>query len=96
MSDLLNIQLTRKNKSILENSRHNPLMIGVNLISKDKYIELLLKNNYTIVLIEQVSEPPEPERKVMGIYSPGTNLNYINKTLNNYCVSLFMKITISA
>ena len=88
LSDLLNIQLTRKNKSILENSRSNPLMIGVNLISKDKYIDLLLKNNYTIVLIEQVSEPPEPERKVTGIYSPGTNINYINKTLNNYCVSL--------
>ena len=60
LSDLLNIQLTRKNKKIIENSRGNPLMIGVNLFSINKYIQLLLNNNYTTVLIDQVTEPPEP------------------------------------
>ena len=67
MATILNIQMTRKNKNILENSRGNPLMIGVNIYSIDKYIQLLLNKNYTIVLIEQVTEPPEPERKVTNI-----------------------------
>ncbi|MBP6289876.1 MAG: hypothetical protein KA355_04595, partial [Aliarcobacter sp.] len=29
IAELLNIQLTRKNKSILENSKENPIMAGV-------------------------------------------------------------------
>ena len=61
LSDILNIQLTRKNKSIKENTRGNPLMIGVNIFSIDKYIQLLLNNNYTTVLIEQTTPPPEPD-----------------------------------
>ena len=30
VADILNIQVTRKNKNIQENSRGNPIMIGVN------------------------------------------------------------------
>ena len=67
MSDLLNIQLTRKNKNIVENNRSNPLMVGINLFSLDKYVQLLMNNNYTVVLVEQVSLPPEPDRKVTSI-----------------------------
>lgn len=33
IAELLNIQLTRKNKSILENSKENPIMAGVPAIS---------------------------------------------------------------
>ncbi|MBD3840711.1 MAG: hypothetical protein IE909_02290 [Campylobacterales bacterium] len=33
IAELLNIQLTRKNKSILENSQTNPLMAGVPTVS---------------------------------------------------------------
>ena len=45
LSDIMNIQLTRKNKSIQENHRGNPLMIGVNIYSIDKYIQILLNSN---------------------------------------------------
>ena len=92
MANILNIQMTRKNKNILENSRGNPLMIGVNIYSIDKYIQLLLNKNYTIVLIEQVTEPPEPERKVTNIYSPGTYIENINKSDSNKCVSIFIEV----
>jgi len=91
MATILNIQMTRKNKNILENSRGNPLMIGVNIYSIDKYIQLLLNKNYTIVLIEQVTEPPEPERKVTNIYSPGTYIENINKSDSNKCISIFIE-----
>ena len=46
LSTILDIQLTRKNKNIKENSRKNPLMIGVNIYSIDKYI--LLSHNHEI------------------------------------------------
>ena len=88
LSDILDIQLTRKNKNIKESSRKNPLMIGVNIYSIDKYIQMLLNNNYTSILIEQVSDPPYVERKVTNIYSPGTNVQYNlrGQTNNLMCV----------
>ena len=49
LSNLMNIQMTRKNKSVIENSRGNPLMLGVNIYSIDKFVQILLNNNYTIV-----------------------------------------------
>ena len=76
LSDIMNIQMTRKNKNITGNNRHNPLMIGVNIYSIDKYIQILLNANYTIVLISQTSEAPYVKREVTNIYSPGTNIEY--------------------
>ena len=55
LSDIMNIQMTRKNKSIPENNRGNPLMIGVNIYSIDKFVQILLNANYTIVIIDQTS-----------------------------------------
>ena len=91
LSDILDIQLTRKNKNIKESSRKNPLMIGVNIYSIDKYIQMLLNNNYTSVLIEQVSEAPYVERKVTNIYSPGTNVQYNLKGETNNLMSIYIE-----
>jgi DNA mismatch repair ATPase MutS len=43
-------------------------MCGFPVYVINKYIQLILQNNYTIVLIEQVTEPPEPQRKITEIY----------------------------
>ena len=91
LSDILNIQLTRKNKSIKSNHRGNPLMIGVNLFSIDKYIQLLLNNNYTTVLIEQTTPPPEPDREVTSIYSPGTNITHLSKGDTNNLMVIYIE-----
>jgi DNA mismatch repair protein MutS len=64
IADICNIQISRKNKAIQEVSRNNPLMCGFPLYVLNKYIQLILQNNYTIILIEQVTEPPEPKRKI--------------------------------
>ena len=59
IADICNIIVSRKNKTIQEVSRNNPLMCGFPLYVVNKYIQLILQNNYTIVLIEQVTEPAE-------------------------------------
>ena len=82
IADLCNIQISRKNKSIPEVSTSNPLMAGFPLYTISKYTQILLNNNYTIVLIEQVTEPPNPERKVTEILSPGMNITVQNKKSN--------------
>ena len=79
ISELLNVQYTRRNKSILENNRTNHLMCGFPSLALKKYIHILLNNGYTVVMVDQVTPPPEPERAVTNIYSAGT---YIDETFD--------------
>lgn len=73
IGDLCNLQVTRKNKSILENSRQNPLMAGFPLHAVTKNTQILLQHGYTIVIIRQVTPPPNVQREVTEILSPSTN-----------------------
>jgi DNA mismatch repair protein MutS len=70
IGDLCNLTVTRKNKSILENSRTNPLMAGFPKHAVSKHIQTLVNNGYTVVMIEQVTPPPNVTRKVTQIISP--------------------------
>ena len=88
--ELLNIQHTRKNKSIIQISKSNPALAGVPLASLKKYLNILLNNNYTVVLVEQTSEPPNPTRSVTNIYSPSTYIENINEPYSNIIVSLYI------
>lgn len=88
--ELLNIQFTRKNKSILQVSKSNPSLAGFPLVSLKKYLSILLNNNYTVVLVEQVTEPPNPERKVTNIYSPCTYIETVTEPYSNIIVSLYI------
>jgi DNA mismatch repair protein MutS len=86
---ILNIQMTRKNKSIPECSRSNPYLAGIPCVSLKKYTDILLKENYTIVLVEQVTAPPNPERKVTQILSPGTSLDYNQSFDSNFLMCFY-------
>jgi len=88
--ELLNIQFTRKNKSILQINKSNPSLAGFPLVSLKKYLTILLNNNYTVVLVEQITEPPNPERGVTNIYSPCTYIETITEPYSNIIVSLYI------
>ncbi len=91
VSELLNIQLTRKNKSILENSLQNPLLAGIPSVSLDRYLNRLVQSKkYTIVLVRQKGEPPHVKRYISNIISPGTNFDYLIESSENYLVSLLI------
>lgn len=95
IANLLNFQVTRQDKSIAENSRQNPLMSGFPLSSVDNNVKILLEHGYTVVLVEQVTPPPNPKREVTYIYSPST---YIETSLSrndpdsNYLVAIILKV----
>jgi DNA mismatch repair protein MutS len=89
ISELLNIQLTRKNKSILENSIQNPLLAGVPSVSVERYLNRIIQTKrYTVVLVKQKGEPPHVKRYVANIISPGTNFDYIQEASENNVASL--------
>ena len=87
---LLNIQSTRKNKSILECSRTNPLMAGFPSYTLTKFTDLLLASLYTIVLVEQVTPPPHPERKVTQVISPSTSISVAAHASNTYLMCIYL------
>ena len=91
ISALLNIHKTRKNKKILENSRKNPLMAGFPNHALKKFIRVLIKNGYTIVLIEQVTPAPNPDREVTKIYSPTTYIDETYTEDNNFLMSIYLE-----
>lgn len=86
---ILNIQSTRKNKSIPTCSRSNPLMAGFPSYSLPKFIDLLLAEQYTIVLVEQTTPPPNPIRKVTQIISPSTYMDTTMSSSSSYLMCVY-------
>ena len=73
VADVLGIQVSRKNKNIAEVSRANHLMAGFpSWALDDKFMPMLLDAGYTVELVSQVTEPPNPKRAVTNIVSKGT------------------------
>ncbi len=91
IAELLNIQLTRKSKAILENSVSNPLLAGVPAVSLDRYLSrLICTKKYTIIVVKQKGEMPNIKRYVSNIISPGTNFEYLTEPTENNIVSLLI------
>jgi DNA mismatch repair protein MutS len=88
---LLGIQVSRKNKNIIENSFSNPLMAGFPSYTLHKFIDILVANNKTVVLVEQTTSPPNPKREVTRIISPATYEEKIyTNTATNYIMHLYL------
>lgn len=91
IGSILNIQISRKNKSILENSRENPMMAGFPNHALKKFLDILIQHNYTIVIIEQVTPPPNPKREVTQIISPSTYVDNISSSDLNSLMIIYIE-----
>jgi DNA mismatch repair protein MutS len=88
----LNIRVTKKNGN-KELSNSNPYMLGCPIYTIDDFTESLTNLGYTVVVINQTTEPPNPKREIEGIYSPTTFLNKTDtysplKSKNLICIVL--------
>ena len=91
IAELLNIQLTRKNKTILENSPTNPIMAGVPAISLEKHLaRIISEQKYTVVLIKQKGIPPNVTRYLDTVVSPGTNFDFVLDQDENNITSILI------
>jgi DNA mismatch repair protein MutS len=88
IAELLNIQISRRNKAILEVNRSNTLMAGFPMFALRKFVNILVENNYTVVIVDQVSDPPKPKRAVTEVISPGTLVDGVeaHDTNNLMCI----------
>lgn len=77
IAEILNLQLTRKNKSIPEVSVKNPLMAGFPTPTFDRYVSRIIQEKkYTLVIIRQNGVPPQITRHIDTILSPGVHPEY--------------------
>jgi len=91
IAELLNIQLTKKNKNIIENSDRNPLLAGVPAVSFERYLNrLIAEQKYTVIVVRQKGNPPKISRYISQIVSPGTNFDHIIDNDDNYIVSILV------
>ena len=82
----LDVICTKKNSN-KELSLSNPRMMGFPVHVTHNFIEKLINLNYTIILIDQTTEPPNPKREITGIFSPATYLEK-NTTKTSNLVSI--------
>jgi DNA mismatch repair protein MutS len=82
LANKLEISFTMKNKS-KPLSKSNPYMIGFPVYVTDNWVEKLLNFGYTVVVIDQVTLPPNPKRQLREIYSPSTIINNNNFKIND-------------
>lgn len=93
VAEILNIQMTRRKKSILENNRSNCLMAGFPSPSLKRFLQKLMDVSYTVILIEQVTPPPKPRREITNIYSPGTYIDNIQSGSDtNNLLSIYLEV----
>jgi len=89
VSELLNIQVSKKNKSIATVNAANPLMAGFPSHSLQRFLPLLLEADFTVILVSQTTAPPNPERGVTHIISRGTYVDQLDAGKSNYIMSIF-------
>lgn len=59
MAHDLNIQMTRRKKSVIENSPKNYLMAGFPSVHLDRYINILVEEDWTVIVVDQIEQDPK-------------------------------------
>lgn len=91
VAQLLNIALTKRDKRVQEVNTKNPYLVGFTAISLSKYLRVLLNHNYTVVRVDQVTNPPNPRREVTKIYSPSTSIDEFDIADTNYILCIYIE-----
>jgi DNA mismatch repair protein MutS len=91
IGSMLNIVVSKRNKSVVTVDRKNPYMAGFPVHATSKFLRVLMENGYTVVLCEQITSPPKPKREITGVYSPATYLNDNTTPDNMYILSIYVE-----
>ena len=56
-----------------------------------KYVDILIQHNYTIILVEQTTPPPNPKREITQIISPSTYIENIHSFVPQTLMVLYLE-----
>ena len=74
---------------------NNMLMGGFQVPYAEKFLKLLINDEYHIVLVDQLSDGPGAERGVKEILSPGTFMDYSDNVTSNIMSVYIEKISVT-
>tara|TARA_B110000902_G_C14277263_1_gene575363 strand:- start:285 stop:3227 length:2943 start_codon:yes stop_codon:yes gene_type:complete len=77
IANMLEISYTMKDKKKSQ-SKSNPMMLGFPIYVVDNWVEKLINLNFNVVVIDQVTSPPNPKRALREVYTPATYFNSNN------------------
>jgi len=90
--ELLNIIMSKKNKSITKISKCNPYMCGFPCVALEKYLDILINNKYTAIVFNQYLDKKTIKRKLDRIYSIGTYIDSEKSIQNdNLILSIYIE-----
>ena len=92
LAEILNIILSRRNKKVLENSRENPQFCGFPIEKTQRFLNVLLQNNYTVVVVEQTEDCQGTTREITAVHSPGTYIEEVSNADPSYIMSIYIYI----
>ena len=87
--EILDFVKTRKNKN-KELSCTNVMMSGFPQRGISKIVKILLKHQYTIIIVDQVSSPPNVNREIVNVISEALYVD--NEKDNNYLMVAYIEI----
>jgi len=91
--NILNVIFSKRNKNIDKITENNYEMAGWPVNSLDKYIEILLINKYTIVVVKQFDNEmggnAKKDRKVTDILSPTTSITNVSDYNSKFLMSIY-------
>lgn len=97
ISKLIGTQRSKKGKHETD-SNENTYFMGFPTVSLLKFVDILIENNYVVIIIDQLFSPNKnnqnnkkkgEERKVTNIYSKGTYIENLNTNNGNYIMCAF-------
>lgn len=91
LSEMLNIVCTRKDKSVDIIDEKNPYMLGFPSLALSKFLKILVDNQFTVIVIDQVSLAPNILRQVTGIYSSSTFIDNVSVE-SKYLMIMYIEI----
>ena len=91
VANLLNIQVSKKNKNIENVSSSNPYMAGFPSQTLTKFLNILIENQYNVVIVDQIMNGKDNiKREVSSVISPSTYTNNLISYDSNYIMSVYM------
>jgi DNA mismatch repair protein MutS len=91
LADVMDIRVTKKDKSKPEVNEGNPITIGFPIHAITKFMKILHDKSYTVVIVDQIKIDEKTNiRKVTGVYSPSTYIETI-EVENKYLATFYIE-----
>lgn len=87
LEDITGAMVARRGDMV---SMATPYMWGFPIQTATKYMTMLIDNGYHLIVYDQVTPPPNVKRALLGIFSPATYIESVNKPSSNFIVDIII------